>query len=217
MVAAAVVLFAYVTLFGHNNQTEVVATDEDERVARELVVVARTRGKGWGVFAKRRIPAWTCLGPYPGKVYEADEHRRLKALGILDHQYALDFWKTSSGGPIDENYVIDPRFSAKEGIEDRYKFITQFINEPDGDDDQKGPNVAWVWNFPKGRVELWTARDVEAGRELTTCYGQGYGRDYASPCQADGVEFSRYAIGYRDQARPVLWGDVVHDGKAPRY
>ncbi len=185
---------------------DVRPTAHDRRIETELLKIQSVPGKGIGVVAKKDVPAWTCLGPYPGKVYTSEQHDELKKKGILDHEYALDFFKAVPGAAIQESDVIDPREAKDQAVPPDFDYPTLYLNEPDS---TRRPNVAWVWNFPKRRVEMWTATDVKRGDEFVVCYGQGYTRSYKTSCEIPGVEHFRYAIGDPNQTKPVLWYDVV--------
>lgn len=188
---------------------EVTLTREDAREELRNVVVRATAGKGMGVFARRRLPRWTRVGPYPGRVRPNPEHERLVDLGRIDNEYSLEFWKSRPGGTLREEYTINPRM-ADGTTPARYAGATPFVNEPSPG---AAANLAWVWNFERGRVEMWTARDVEAGEELSICYGTEYGRDYKTSCTSD--ELPRMAMGPGD-ARPRPWYDVVAGNRDPR-
>lgn len=192
---------------------DVKPSASDRRIQADILKVQSVPGKGVGVVARRDLPAWTCLGPYPGKVFTADQHDELKKKGILDHEYALDFFKAVPGAAIMESDVIDPRDAKDLEVPPEFDYPTLYLNEPDS---TRRPNVAWVWNFPKRRVEMWTATDVRKGEELVICYGTGYTRSYKTSCEIPGVEHFRYAIGHPRQAKPVLWYDVVGaDNRVP--
>jgi hypothetical protein len=187
---------------------EVVETAEDRAHARRMFRLADIEGKGRGLVARRDVPAWTLVGPYPGRVYTYAQHGALKARGVCDDEYAVEFWDSRPGGRIGETVVLDPRV----GGEFRYAGVTPFVNEPSA---SQRPNVVWVWNFPKHRIELWTSRALRAGDELTVCYGDAYERKYRTRCSEEGVEPARYALGYGAR-RPRDWYDVVSaDDVAP--
>ena len=188
---------------------EVVPTQRENERQLRLVTLQEVEGKGLGVTALVHLPAWTCLGPYPGKVYSMRAYRELKAQGAVDDEYAIEFWDARPGEKINEQFVINPML-ARRSLPDKYMCAPPFVNEPGPD--QGAPNLAWVWNFPRHRVELWTTRDVRVGEELTVCYGQGYARAYRSSCQGAGVEAPRLAIGSPDQKRPLDWHRVVGPG-----
>ena len=188
---------------------EVVPTLEDNERQIEMVTLQPIEGKGLGVRALVHIPAWTCLGPYPGAVCTLAQHAALKARGEAEDQYAIEFWDGAPGGAMREDVVVNPMVGG--GLPDKYMCATPFVNEPGLDE---APNLAWVWNFPKHRVEMWTTRDVKAGEELTICYGQAYARRYGTKCTQAGVEAPRLAIGAADQARPLEWHEVVGDDNA---
>lgn len=190
---------------------EIVPTEEDVANERYWTAKRQVAGKGWGVVARRDIPRWTMIGPYPGMTCSIEDHMQLKERGVADDEYAIEFWKSRPGKKIKETMIVNPKFYGT--ISDRFECVTPFVNEPDAD---KTPNLAWVWNFPRRRVEMWTARPVKKGQELTICYGQYYHRGYKSSCQQAGVEYSRYVIGDESQDRPRLWYQIVNDDVDPR-
>lgn len=190
---------------------EVVPSLEDNERQIKMVTLDSVDGKGLGVRAVEDIPQWTCLGPYPGKVYTMKDHMALKLQGAVDDQYAIEFWDSTPGGPIREGLVVNPMLDGR-SLPDRYMCAAPFVNEPGP---EGTPNLAWVWNFPKHRVEMWTTRDVNKGEELTICYGQAYPRHYKSNCTQPGVEAPRLAIGHEGDL-PKEWHLVVGaDNTAP--
>lgn len=191
---------------------KVTATPEDEAHAARNFEKRKVPGKGWGVVARRRVPKWTLVGPYPGWVCTETHHELMKGRGVADDEYAVEFWKSEPGGPIDEKHIINPRFRGRMSSEFG-RCVAPFVNEPDT---RKRPNLAWVWNFPRRRVEMWTARAIKKGEELTICYGQYYHRPYNTKCQRKGVELARRAIGTAGQRRPLHWYDVAPEDIDPR-
>lgn len=212
----AVVMVVHLAWHSHRHQrtapSEVLWTKEDRAHAARYVRRKKIRGKGWGVVARRDIPKWTLIGPYPGIVSTEEHHESLKKKGVVDDEYAVEFWSSSPGGPISEHMILNPRFKGRMLPVFR-GCITPFVNEPDT---RKRPNVAWVWNFPKHRIEMWTAKPVKRGEELTICYGQYYGRKYNTKCQRKGVELPRRVIGSPDQRKPLNWYDVIRHNRDPR-
>ena len=190
---------------------EVVPSLQDNERQIKMVTLDSIEGKGLGVRAVEDIPEGTCLGPYPGKVYTMKDHMALKVQGKVDDQYAIEFWDSTPGGTIREGLVVNPMLEGR-SLPDKYMCAAPFVNEPGPEDT---PNLAWVWNFPKHRVEMWTIRDVKKGEELTICYGQAYPRGYKSNCTQPGVEAPRMAIG-REGDTPQDWFRVVGpDNTAP--
>lgn len=216
VMALAVMMVVHLAWHVHRHQRHaphlVVHTKEDVAHAARYVRKKKIPGKGWGVVARRDIPKWTLIGPYPGIVSTEEEHEALKLKGVADDEYAVEFWSSFPGGPISEHMILNPRFRGRM-LSTFRKSITPFVNEPDT---RKRPNVAWVWNFPKHRIEMWTARRVKKGEELTICYGQYYGRKYNTKCQRKGVELPRRVIGSPHQRKPLNWYDVIKHNKDPR-
>lgn len=188
---------------------EVTRTAEDARLELRNTQIRAVPGKGLGVFARRPLPRWTLIGPYPGKVRRNSENDRLVEQGVADNDYALEFWRSRPGGVVREDYVINPR-AADGTIPARFGGVTPYVNEPSPG---TPANLVWVWNFVKQRVEMWTSRDVAADQELFICYGAGYGREYKTSCTAD--EMPRMAMGPGD-AHPRPWYDVVTGDRDPR-
>lgn len=189
--------------------SEVVATARDIRHAAALVKIQDIPGKGKGVVALTHIPAWTMVGPYPGKVYTIEEHERLKEAGIIDDEYAVEFWSGRVGDKILEDRILNPRMHG--GFLPRYATaVAPFVNEPDVN---VKPSLVWVWNFPNRRIEMWTRRDVRPGEELSICYGEYYERSYDTKCMED--EPTRRVIGSPDQKVPKEWHDVIVKNRVP--
>lgn len=184
---------------------EVTPTDEDVANAVALVAVKKVKGKGLGVVARKDIPAHTLLGPYPGKRYTSEEHQRRKRAGVATDEYATDFWTAPVGEDISEDFVLDPM--DRDVLQPEYEFVTPYVNEPGVG---QAPNMVWVWNFPRYRLEMWTSRPVRKGEELTICYGAAYRRrGYRTGCSKPGVEPVRHAVARHAQSRPTQYVDAV--------
>lgn len=179
----------------------VVPTAADIRAADRLVRVVPVKGKGMGVLARRNIDAFVPIGPYPGERFSNLAHSKRLAAGLTDGKYAVEFWKLQADGMPRCAYVIDPG-SARGTLVPPYDgAVTPLVNEPSNG----GPNLMWVWNLPGYRIELWTARPVREGEELTLCYGTdgGYPREYKTSC-CPGNEPELHVIS-RVGERPVPW------------
>lgn len=188
---------------------DILPTEEDKLHASRLFEVRAIPGKGKGVVALQHVPAWTLVGPYPGRVYTADEHQALKEKGLIDDEYAVEFWSGRPGERIREDRVLNPR--ARGAFVPRYaEAIAPFVNEPSP---STKPNLVWVWNFPKHRIEMWTRRDIRPGEELSICYGEYYERSYDTKCLED--EPSRRVIGSLAQKTPKEWYDVIVNNRVP--
>ena len=149
---------------------------------RSAVAIVSVPRKGLGVVATRAIPAWRCVASYPGKLYATDVYARRLRAGLTNGFYAVEFVKLDRlRGRLRRGYVIDPGAPGGGVLPDYARAPALRINEP-----SRGqvPNVAWVWNLPRGTLEFWTTRDVAAGEELLACYGVdgGYQRGYCTPC-----------------------------------
>lgn len=164
--------------------------------------LARVRGKGVGVVARRDLPPFTFVAAYPGERISQRELQRRAAAGRATGRYAVAHYAVV-GGRVSFNYVVDPGIS-RGRLSARYAGkLGPRVNEPsDGP-----PNLVWVWNVPDETVELWTgARGARRGDELTACYGAdgGYARTYATPCAAPGHEPALHAVlRPGDRPRPL--------------
>lgn len=182
----------------------VTPTPHDLTHQQARFALKRVKGKGTGVVATRDSPAWTPIGPYPGLVYTADDHARLVDAGVTDYEYAVEFWDSKPGGAITETMILDPRLRG-DFVEGMLPSVTPFINEPAK---KQRPNAAWVWNFERHRVELWTSRAVRQGEEVTICYGSAYNRSYPTACTAKKMQPQRYATA-SSSAQPRAWYDAI--------
>lgn len=191
--------------------------DEDKELAdlqdrNPSVAIRQVGGKGLGVVAQDDIHAWTFIGVYPGKTFTTKQHQARKAKGIATDEYAIEFWTGTKGEKIDFDFIRDPRENGTWIRPEYAHAIAPHMNEP-GPTDR--PNVVWVWNFPKKRMEFWTKDPVPKGEEITICYGQHYGREYKTACTEAAVEPQRYAIAKPAQKAPQPYSDVVPDDVCP--
>jgi len=150
-------------------------------------------GKGLGVLASRRIPAFTRIATYPGKIYNRDAYKYLVGRGtITSLGYAFDLpmpVKDATGKP-GRRTIIDPtNLSTGKILPQFARSIAPRVNEPSFG---QTSNVAYVENPAKGTVELYTTRVIQPHNELVACYGPRYGnkrdahgtpyRSYVTPC-----------------------------------
>lgn len=154
-----------------------------------------------GLVAGTDLGPWTFVASYPGIAYTARQHEARKASGRGSDAYAVQFWKVEKGKVLEE-YVLDPSDSGK--------LLPQFESEvaPHVREPRLGQpaTLAWVWNMPARRVELWTAgRPVPRGQPLTACFGSGYNRAYQTSCTTS--EPLRHVIA-APGARPRPWAEV---------
>lgn len=177
-----------------NGRRVVTISPQEAREAREKVEV-RPSLYGKGLFARRRLKAYTFVGTYPGVIARAPEFEKLAKNTQLG-TYAVSFFKLLANGTLDEDWVINPGNAAGTLLPQFSNAVTPFANEP-----TNGPaNLIWVWNFAKGTVEMYTAWDVKPGQELTICYGKGYRRGYTSSCAAGHNHGLHYK--FADTGRP---------------
>lgn len=193
--------------------TAVDVTAADRRRTRALARVAPMPGKGGhGVVAVRDLPALTMIGAYPGHVYSSRRHVAHVRAGGSDGKYAIAFYKPDANGAARTDYVLDPGDGAGRLLPRFAGAVAPMANEPAPD---AGPNLVWVWNLPRYRLEAWTARAVRRGEELTVCYGTGggYPRSYRTSCvfrQAE-VEPELHVVT-RPRARPVPYSALGNAG-----
>lgn len=182
-------------------------TAADRRVAARLVRVRPLGAKGLGVLAATDLPAWTFVAPYPGVRYTKAQHAKRVDAGRTDGKFVVDFYRPDVNGVPRSGYVLDPGAVGGGGLHPRFRgAVAPLVNEPDA---RSPPNLTWVWNLPRYRMELWTAAPVRAGQELTLCYGTGggYRRDYRTSCVVDGVEPQLHVVT-RAGARPVPYSSL---------
>lgn len=184
----------------------VVPTPSDvDRARRTVRVVDLGAGKGRGLVAATDVPAMTPVGPYPGLVLGEAAYERRVAAGLTDGTYAVTMWSLSKDGRPRSDRVVDPGAPGGGVLPEFAAGVTPFANEPSAD---VGPNLVWVWNLPRGRMEMWTLRAVRAGEELTVCYGLdgGYARTYATSCvvRPGEVEPELHVVT-TPRGKPVPW------------
>ena len=196
VVAAVVVLLV---VLANKDVDEVVPTAADIAHQKGIVAIRNMGAKGLGVVALVDIPAWTPVGPYPGKMYSTKQYEVHMQSGRCHDEYAIEFWDVLPDGSLDYKYIVDP--FVEKVLDPRYACVAPYVNEPD----TTGPNLVWVWNLPKHRTELWTSRAITAGTELTACYGLSYSRKYTTACTIPGKEPVRYVITTPQQRRPRKW------------
>lgn len=181
----------------------------DARRTAALASVVRMPSKGgMGVVAARDLGARVLVGPYPGRRLTLAAHSTRMRSGVTDGKYAVAFFKFDRGGTPRTNYVVDPG-DARGGLLPEFgRAVTPLVNEPG---DPGTPNLLWAWNLPKGRMEMWTARPVRKGEELTACYGTGggYERAYRTACTAAAgdVEPELHVVT-RARAKPVPYSSL---------
>jgi hypothetical protein len=185
-----------------------IPESERRRVAAMVRVVLDPR-KGRGVVARRDLPALTPLATYPGLRASAAAHAARIGRGLSDGKFAIDTFDPRRPGAA---VVLDPG-DARGGLLPRFRRgVAPLVNEPGA---AGRPNLMWVWNLPRGRLELWTHRAVRAGRELTACYGTGggYERDYETSCvtRQSEVEPQLHVVD-APGARPVPYGELGEAG-----
>lgn len=158
-------------------------TAQDRKRSAALVTVVPMPGKGMGVVAVRDIPPGTLVANYPGHLYTLHAHSQRLAAGRTNAKYAISFYKLTSNHNANVGYVLDPGDGQGRLLPEFAAAVGPYVNEPDV---RTGPNLLWVWNLPKYRLEMWTARPVRRGEELTVCYGNGggYDRSYVTSCAA---------------------------------
>lgn len=189
----------------------VALTPADKRRTASLAAVKRMGvKKGQGVVATRDIPAWTLVGPYPGLRTTHPRFATRRDQGHTTGKYAVDFWKPDKNGRAKTGYVMDPGNGEGTLSPQFADAVTPMVNEPD----VTPPNLVWVWNLPKYRMEHWTVVPVRKGEELTICYGTGggYERDYSTVCVSHpGVEPQLHVVA-TPGARPVPYGALGNAG-----
>lgn len=178
------------------------------RTAALARVVPMPAKGGMGVVAARDLGARVLIGPYPGRRLTLAAHAGRMASRVTDGKYAVAFFKLDRAGTPRTNYVVDPGDARGRLLPEFDRAVTPLVNEPGAG----APNLVWAWNLPKGRMEMWTARPVRKGEELTACYGTGggYERDYRTACTAagtDGVEPELHVVA-RPRGKPVPYSSL---------
>lgn len=113
---------------------------------------------GYGVFAKKDLPALTYIGEYTGVV----TRRHPKKTRLNDYVFGY------LAGPKNTPFIIDAR---KKGN------FTRFINH------SESPNMNSRWVIVKGvtRIIVFTNAFIPKGTQLTYDYGKYYWRSRAAP------------------------------------
>ena len=174
----------------------VLAVIEGESSPR---VAVRPASFGKGVFATEDLPANAFVGAYPGRVYRDREFVKMVEEGRRTGEYAVAFFQIRPTGTIDYKNLtidptngpgrIDPRFAASACL---------YVNEPTA---PLGPNLMWVINVVRNRIEMYTYSSVKKGHELLICYGGAYARGYKTSCETAGVTIVRHLIYDEDEQR----------------
>lgn len=136
----------------------------------------------FGVRAKKKLPTYTLIDIYPGRVYTAREYEALKRRGLTSDKYALDLPQLKPDGFLEyEANVVDP--GVGNGLDaDFQDALGPFLNEPGP---RKEANCYWVLDVvdPQNiHVKIMTYTPVKQGEELTICYGENYRRKYTTSC-----------------------------------
>lgn len=103
--------------------------------------------KGFGLFAKRNLPAGTRLGHYSGELQYDNG----------DHEYSVQYPK--------KNLITNARCTGNH---------TRFINS--SEPDKQRPNVLGLYLFA-GNIqisEIYSTKDIKAGEEFLIRYGERY-------------------------------------------
>lgn len=169
-------------------------------------------GKGRGLVALVDMKPYTLIGQYPGRLLTLRRHELRMSSRQADGKYAVAFYKPDARGGVRTNYVLDPG-DGRGGLLPEFSWaLTPLANEPGP---TGRPNLAWVWNLPKHRLEMWTVRAVRRGEELTVCYGTqgGYKRGYetACACMPGDVEPELHVVA-APRMRPVPYSDIGTGG-----
>ena len=187
-------------------------TAQDRKRSAALVKVVTMPGKGRGVVALRDIPPATLVGNYPGHRHTLQAHGQRMAQGLTDAKYAISFYKLTSNYNANVSYVLDPGDGRGALLPEFAAAVAPYVNEPDA---RSGPNLVWVWNLPKYRLEMWTARQVRKGEELTVCYGNGggYDRSYVTSCAVRPGEVEpELHVVTQPRAKPVPYSSLGNAG-----
>lgn len=183
----------------------------DRRRTSIYVRCTPVRGKGRGVVAVRDIPAYTMVAPYPGYLLSNAEYTRRLDAHLTTPTYVVAFYKATPSGVLNTKYVLDPGGPDGRLLPEFTGAVAPLINEPGPRD---APNVMWVWNLPKSRMEVWTTRLVTAGEEVVMCYGTGggYRRGYATSCVTRPCVEPELHVVTKPRMRPVPYSSVGMQG-----
>lgn len=159
---------------------------ESEREALGEAVMLKDMGapKGIGVVARRDLGEGKFVGVMAGRILAEETHDSWVLSGMVTGRYAME--------TRDRNYrpyVVEPEAPRQGKPSRRFKSsMGQYMNEPSG---EEHVNVAWAFNptYDPQRVECYTMRPVEAGRELLVHYGNTYSRTYERPCESPPPEY----------------------------
>lgn len=197
---------------GEGDAYVVDLTAADRRRTAHLVAVKAMPGKGSGVVARRALPAFTMVAAYPGQRFTTGQYAARRDAGLTDSKFAVDFWRLDARGAVRTGYVIDPGAGDGTLLPRFAAAVAPLVNEPGP---EGVPNLIWVWNLPRYRLEHWTFRPVRRGEELTLCYGTGggYVRSYATACVSKPGEVEpELHVVTRPRARPVPYSLLGNSG-----
>ncbi|MEM1058597.1 MAG: SET domain-containing protein [Verrucomicrobiota bacterium] len=102
--------------------------------------------EGNGLFARVKLPKWTCAMEYKGTIVPWEEREEEAGEKTVLFE-------------VDEDFVIDPRINGNEAL---------YVNH------SCDPNCE-TWQEEK-RVYIFTRKKIKAGEELTIDYGLSLGR-----------------------------------------
>lgn len=142
---------------------------------------------GWGVFARRAVPAGTRLLEYLGERVSKDESN---ARGL-----ALQAAAARNGGPAVYIFEVNEEWDL-DG--DKPYNVARFVNH------SCAPNCEVV--NEEDRLFLYALRDLRAGEELTFDYGYDLQHFREHPCQCGSPSCPGYIVSaaQRPQLRKIL-------------
>lgn len=187
-------------------------TAADRRRTASVAEVKKMAGKGVGLLARRDLPAFTMVAAYPGQRFTERQYAKRREAGLTDSKFAVDFWRLDARGAVRTGYVIDPGSRGGKLLARFSGAAAPLVNEPGP---RGAPNLIWVWNLPRYRLEHWTFKPVRRGEELTLCYGTGggYVRSYATACVSRPGEVEpELHVVTRAGARPVPYSSLGNSG-----
>ncbi|EJD04424.1 uncharacterized protein FOMMEDRAFT_167613 [Fomitiporia mediterranea MF3/22] len=131
--------------------------------------IVKTKRKGWGIFAGKKIPKGTFIGIYSGELLVDEEaHRRGLKYNASDRNYLfdIDFWHIPRDKPDEIKYVIDAFHVGN---------FTRFLNH--SCDPNCRINAVYIneANIDKPLLAIFTTKDLDAGQEL--CFNYNPERD----------------------------------------